>query len=145
MVEDASVVLDAIGLASGADAALNARLRADAIAHAERWLAHRQGAQASGALAWRGTSRRIALRRIAGLSSRTPRHRRALIAPLTMVARRVVTAPYALGAERVLDELASAPLPDEAWLRALASFGAMHGAAEGERAESRLVAIIVAG
>ncbi|OLE79479.1 MAG: hypothetical protein AUG74_01410 [Bacteroidetes bacterium 13_1_20CM_4_60_6] len=62
-----------------------------------------------------------------------------------MIARRVVTAPYALGAERVLDELASAPLPDEAWLRALASFGAMHGAQGGERTESRLIAVIVAG
>jgi hypothetical protein len=66
-----------------------------------------------------------------------------------MVARRVVTAPYALGAERVLDELASAPLPDEAWLRALASFGAMHGARNDERDDARegarLVAVIIAG
>ena len=62
-----------------------------------------------------------------------------------MAARRVVTTPYALGAERVLDELASAPLPDEAWLRALASFGAMHGAREGERTGARLIAVIVAG
>ncbi len=145
LAEDAGVVLDAIRLVTGPDAALSDHVRGDAIARAERWLAHRMGAQASGALAWRGTSRRIALRRIAGLSSRTPQHRRALIAPLTMVARRVVTAPYALGVERVLDELASAPLPDEAWLRALASFGAMHGAGEGERVNSRLVAIIVAG
>ncbi|MFI5241712.1 MAG: hypothetical protein ACHQRL_01785, partial [Gemmatimonadales bacterium] len=60
--------------------------------------------------------------------------------------RRVVTAPYALGAERVLDELASAPLPDEAWLRALASFGAMHGAEEREtREEVRVVAMVVGG
>jgi hypothetical protein len=145
LVENARVVLDAIALTSGADAALDERVRENAIAHAERWLARRQGAEASGALAWRGASRRIALRRIAALSSRAPHHRRALLAPLTMAARRVVTAPYALGAERVLDELASAPLPDEAWLRALASFGAMHGAREGERAESRLIAVIVAG
>jgi hypothetical protein len=145
LAEDAHVVLDAIALATGGDAALDERVRADAIARAERWLAQRQGAEASGALAWRGASRRIALRRIAGLSARAPHHRRALLAPLTMVARRVVTAPYALGAERVLDELASAPLPDEAWLRALASFGAMHGAREGERTESRLIAVIIAG
>ncbi|MEP7064910.1 MAG: DEAD/DEAH box helicase [Gemmatimonadota bacterium] len=145
LTEDPRVVLEAIALTSGSDAALDERVRADAVARAERWLARRQGAEASGALAWRGASRRIALRRIAGLSARAPHHRRALLAPLTMIARRVVTAPYALGAERVLDELASAPLPDEAWLRALASFGAMHGAREGERAEARLVAVIVAG
>jgi hypothetical protein len=145
LVEDTRIVLDALALLDGGDAALDERVRAEAVARAERWLARRRGAEASGALAWRGASRRIALRRIAGLSARAPLHRRALLAPLTMVARRVVTAPYALGAERVLDELASAPLPDEAWLRALASFGAMHGAREGERTESRLVAVIVAG
>lgn len=145
LVEDASIVLEAITLVAGADAVLDERVRADAVAAADRWLARRQGAEASGALAWRGTSRRIALRRIAGLSARAPHHRRALLAPLTMAARRVVTAPYALGAERVLDELASAPLPDEAWLRALASFGAMHGARESERTDSRIVAVIVAG
>jgi len=145
LVEDARIVLEAITLVAGPDAALDERVRADALAAAERWLARRQGAEASGALAWRGTSRRIALRRIAGLSARAPHHRRALLAPLTMAARRVVTAPYAVGAERVLDELATAPLPDEAWLRALVSFGAMHGAREDERTESRIVAVIVAG
>lgn len=138
-------MLEAISLVAGGDAALDERVRADAIAGAERWLGRRQGAEASGALAWRGTSRRIALRRIAGLSARAPHHRRAILAPLAMAARRVVTAPYGLGAERVLDELANAPLPDEAWLRALASFGAMHGARDDERTESRIVALIVAG
>jgi len=145
LAEDSRVVLEAMAFASGGDAALDERVRTEAVACAERWLARRQGAEASGALAWRGASRRIALRRIAGLSARAPHHKRALLAPLTMVARRVVTAPYALGAERVLDELASAPLPDEAWLRALASFGAMHGARAGERTGVRLIAVIVAG
>lgn len=145
LAEDARVVLAAIELVSGCDAALDDRVRASAVERAERWLARRTGSRAAGTLAWRGSSRRIALRRLAALSARAPHHTRALIAPLAMVARRVVTAPYALGAERVLDELASAPLPDEAWLRALASFGAMHGAAESEREDARLVALIVAG
>jgi superfamily II DNA or RNA helicase len=145
LVEDARVVLAAIEIVSGCDAALDDGAQADAVARAERWLARRTGGRAAGTLAWRGSSRRIALRRIAALSARAPHHTRALIAPLAMVARRVVTAPYALGAERVLDELASAPLPDEAWLRALASFGAMHGAREKEREEARLVAVIIAG
>ena len=145
LTEDASVVVGAIELASGADAALDDRVRASGIARAERWLAQRAGAQAGGALAWRGASRRVALRRIAELASRAPHHRRALLAPLAMAARRVVSAPYALGAERVLDELASAPLPDQAWLRAIASFGAMHGARASEGTEARLIAVIIAG
>jgi superfamily II DNA or RNA helicase len=145
LTENASVVLGAIELVAGADAALDDRARTGGISRAECWLARRAGAQAGDALAWRGASRRIALRRIAGLASRAPHHRRALLAPLAMAARRVVSAPYALGAERVLDELASAPLPDEAWLRALASFGAMHGAREDDRDAARLVAVIVAG
>ncbi|HMI58712.1 MAG TPA: DEAD/DEAH box helicase [Gemmatimonadaceae bacterium] len=145
LVEDARVVFAAIELVSGCDAALDDGARADAVTRAERWLARRTGGRAAGALAWRGSSRRTALRRIATLSAHAPHHKRALIAPLAMVARRVVTAPYALGAERVLDELASAPLPDEAWLRALASFGAMHGTRESEGEAARLVAVIIAG
>ncbi|MBA2684034.1 MAG: DEAD/DEAH box helicase [Gemmatimonadaceae bacterium] len=143
--EDPVLVLAAIELVAGDDAVPDDRVRAAALQCAERWLARRAGAQSGGALAWRGASRRSALRRIAGLASRAPHHRRALIAPLAIVARRVVSAPYALGAERVLDELASASLPDEAWLRALASFGAMHGAGEHQHGAATLVAIIVAG
>ncbi|MDQ2768192.1 MAG: DEAD/DEAH box helicase [Gemmatimonadota bacterium] len=145
LTEDARTVLAAIELVSGCDAALGDAARMDGVARAERWLARRTGGRAAGTLAWRGSSRRIALRRIAALAARAPHHQRSLIAPLAMVARRVVSAPYALGAERVLDELASAPLPDEAWLRALASFGDMHGAREGERDDARLVAVIIAG
>lgn len=145
LTDDTVTVLRAIELASGPDAALDDRVRAGSVARAERWLALRAGAEAGGALAWRGASRRLALRRIAGLASRAPHHRRALLAPLAMAARRVVSAPYALGAERVLDELASAPLPDEAWLRAIASFGAMHSARDEARTASRLVALIIAG
>ena len=145
LVEDSRVVLCVLELVSGCDAALDDGARADAVARAERWLALRTGSRAAGALAWRGASRRIALRRIAALSARAPHHRRALIAPLAMAARRVVAAPYALGAERVLDELARAPLPDEAWLRALASFGAMHGADATESNDARLVVVIIAG
>lgn len=144
--EESSAILSAIELLGGADAVLDERVRGGAIVRAERWVARVAGTRAGGALAWRGASRRVALRRIAGLATHAPLHRRALIAPLAVVARRIVTAPYALGAERVLDELASAPLPDEAWLRALASFGAMHGAEEREvRGEVRLVAVVIGG
>ena len=144
LTEDPLIVLAVTDLLSGHDTALDDEARTDAIARAERWLACRSGGRAAGAIAWRGSSRRVALRRIAALSAHAPHHKRALIAPLAMVARRVVSAPYALGAERVLDELASAPLPDEAWLRALASFGAMHGSGENEQEDTRLVIVIIA-
>ena len=47
----------------------------------------------------------------------------------------MVTTPFGIGAERILDVLAEAPLADEAWLRALREFGAIH-ARDGEDAES---------
>lgn len=145
LTERSDTVLGAIELLSGADAALDVRARAESVACAERWLARRAGARAGEALAWRGASRRTALRRIAALATHAPHHRRALIVPLATAARRVISAPYALGAERVLDELASAPLPDEAWLRALASFGAMHRARTEPGGRATLVALIIGG
>jgi hypothetical protein len=39
--------------------------------------------------------------------------------------------PLGEGAERILAELADAPLPDEAWLRAVAAFGALHARGAG--------------
>lgn len=71
-------------------------------------------------------SRRLALNRVARALSRTPRHRRTLIAPLITAARSIATAPLAEGAERVLDSLIEADLPDEAWLRSMAAFGELH-------------------
>jgi len=142
--DDARTVVAAIELLSGADVWIDERAVDAAVARAERWRSRHDGSHAAGAIAWRGTSRRLALQRIAALATHAPLHRRALIAPLAMAARRVVTAPYALGAERVLDELASAPLPDEAWLRALAQFGAMHGAEDHASGDgARIVAIIM--
>lgn len=142
--DDASAIAAAIAMLAGADVRPEERAVAAAMSTAERWRSRHDGTRAGGALAWRGMSRRLALQRIAALATRAPLHRRALIAPLAMAARRVVTAPYALGAERVLDELASAPLPDEAWLRALASFGAMHGVEDRTASPgARVVAILV--
>jgi hypothetical protein len=58
----------------------------------------------------------------------------------------VVSAPFGVGAERILDVLAEAPLADEAWLRALTEFGAIHappGAAAPASAGAVLLAIIL--
>ena len=90
----------------------------------ETWLATRAGASAAGVgHSIAGTARRVAMQRIAHIAARIPHHHRAQVAPLAAEARRIVTAPYGVGAERILAELAGAPLPDEAWLRAVRAFG----------------------
>jgi len=73
------------------------------------------------------------MQRVAHIAARTPYHHRAQVAPLAAEARRIITAPYGVGAERILAELAGAPLPDEAWLRAVRAFGEANGGAKGAR------------
>jgi hypothetical protein len=66
------------------------------------------------------------LNRVAHALSRAPRHRRTLLAPLAAAARAVATAPLPEGAERIFDTLVAADLPDEAWLRSVATFGELN-------------------
>jgi len=112
-----------------------------------REFARRQhaGAAVEGAALFRAASRRAALRRLATITRRAPLHARATLAPLAAAARRVITAPFGVGAEHVLGEIAAAPLADEAWLRALAQFGAIHAASGApSHGVPRLLALIVA-
>lgn len=118
-------VLAAARLAEGED---HIEREADPIAPVvallEAWVAARAGATAAGiAGTIAGAARRVAMQRIAHIVARTPHHHRAQVAPLAAEGRRIVTAPYGVGAERILAELAGAPLPDEAWLRAVRAFG----------------------
>ena len=108
---------------------------AHALTRVESWLGASAAATAAGiGHTIAGTARRVAMRRIARIASHTPHHHRARVAPLAAEARRVVTAPYGVGAERILAELAGAPLPDEAWLRAVRAFGEANGVgAEGAK------------
>jgi superfamily II DNA or RNA helicase len=131
--EDPAVVLAAAVVVGAArDAPADAAAIQRALQTAARWLEHRSAARAVGGTAiFRAASRRSALRRIAGIARRAPHHRRALIAPLAARARRVVTTPFGVGAEHILEMLAGAPLADEAWLRALTEFGAIHAADDG--------------
>jgi hypothetical protein len=131
--EDPAVVLAAAVVVGAArDAPADAAAIQRALQAAARWLEHRSAARAVGGTAiFRAASRRSALRRIAGIARRAPHHRRALIAPLAARARRVVTTPFGVGAEHILEMLAGAPLADEAWLRALTEFGAIHAADDG--------------
>lgn len=67
--------------------------------------------------------RRRVIRRIAAIARRMPAHRRVDLATLAASARRAALARCGAGGERVLEELARADLPDEAWLRAVRAFG----------------------
>jgi hypothetical protein len=118
-----------------------------AVRAVQSWLESRRAAATVDLqMATSSRSRRLALTRVARALSRTPRHRRALIAPLVTAVRSVATAPLAEGAERVLDTLVDADLPDEAWLRSIAAFGELHVRPElppGTSHRSRVQAILV--
>ncbi|HWG54281.1 MAG TPA: DEAD/DEAH box helicase [Gemmatimonadaceae bacterium] len=108
-----------------------------AVATAQRWIERHRAALATGAsLTLHAPARRSALRRISIITARAPLHRRPELAALAAGARRAVSVPCGVGAEAVLGEIARAPMPDEAWLRALAAFGDAHGARGAEDAES---------
>jgi len=143
-------VLTAARLSEGDDVDAGDDRIATALARLESWLTHSAAATAAGVgHTIAGAARRVAMQRIAHIASRTPHHHRALVAPLAAEARRIVTAPYGVGAERILAELAGAPLPDEAWLRAVRAFGDANckGAkgAEGTEGAASIEAIIVFG
>jgi hypothetical protein len=66
--------------------------------------------------------------RLASITRRAAAHERPLLAPLVAAARRAASTACGAGAEHVLGELAAAAaMSDEAWLRAVAAFGAVHG------------------
>jgi superfamily II DNA or RNA helicase len=129
--DDPERVLRAIIIAEGPDTHVDESELRRVVRSLERW--HRVGRDRlditlDGALHAR--ARRAVVDRIAAIARRTPRHLRPGIAELAATARRTATARYGAGAERVLDQLASAELPDEAWLRAIGTFGQLH-ASEG--------------
>lgn len=88
-------------------------------------------------------SRRALLHRVATIARRAAPDRRAALAALASQARRAATMPCGAGAERVLDELARAMMPDEAWLTAVSAFEALHRRADTTDVELELEALIV--
>jgi len=113
------------------------------------WLAGRRGAatidlQAAAA----ARLRRAALVRVARALARAPRHQRAVLAPLADTARAIATAPLGEGAERILETLVRAELPDEAWLRSIATFGELNARPAAPRAPAghgAVVAVVLLG
>jgi len=113
--------------ANGPDAAVRDERVHASRATIERWLRDHQIAGVVDLTALHvARSRRTMLRRVDGIARRTPHHGRAAVAPLLRAARSAATATLTAGAEQVLHQLALAPLRDEAWLRAVGEFAAIH-------------------
>lgn len=122
-----AAILRATGIACGREVAVNDLHVAAALQRLEQWLATERGAVAIDFRAASvGRARRAALARVSQALARTPRHRRALLAPLAEAAREAAMSPLGEGAERILETLVSAELPDEAWLRSIAAFGQLN-------------------
>jgi len=113
--------------AEGFESTVGENAVASALRQFDTWLAARRGASAIDFQAAAAARvRRAALTRVARTLARAPRHQRALLAPLADTARAIATAPLAEGAERILETLVRAELPDEAWLRSIATFGELN-------------------
>ena len=113
----------------------------------ETWMEGRRGAAAVDlAAASAARARRVALDRVSRALARTPRHRRAQLAPLADAARAVATASLGEGAERILETLVASELPDEAWLRSIATFGELNARDRGAPSTDspgRIVAVLL--
>ncbi len=133
-------VLDALRLAEGPDVPVDARSVREALAAIACWRAERAsfGVLGLGAGAAARTRRRL-LHRIDAIAARSPRHLRSRYVPLALQARRVATERLGAGAERVLQELADARMPDEAWLNAVRTFAELNGTAGGPEMVSAVV------
>lgn len=122
-----AAIARALTVASGRDAEIDPRQMAMAHRQLERWLVSRRGASTIDFhAAATARLRRAALTRAAQALARAPRHRHALLAPLANAVRSIATAPLAEGAERILETLVRAELPDEAWLRSIATFAELN-------------------
>lgn len=124
---DPATVLAALRDADGPDAVVDPSCAAPVVARIE---AHVRARRATVAIdfsaAASARARHATLARVAQTIARAPRHRRSVLVPLADAARAVVTAPLGEGAERVLEMLVRAEMSDEAWLRSVATFGALN-------------------
>ena len=123
--DDKQLVRRALAAASeGEAAAVAPRALSGALASIDRWAARRAVLGATGIADGAAIRvRRRVIGRIAAIARRLPAHRRVALASLAVGAREAALAPCGAGGEWVLEELARADLPDEAWLRAVRAFG----------------------
>ncbi|HEY4219528.1 MAG TPA: helicase-related protein [Gemmatimonadaceae bacterium] len=151
-----STLLAAVAACSGPEVSIDESRMQRAVGQLKTWLSARAGEslvdfRAAGA----ARTRRDALQRVAQMMARVPRHERVALLPLADAVRAVATARLSEGAERILDDLVRAQLPDEAWLRSVATFSALNvrgaapepnhsGAASSSRA-GEIVALVLFG
>jgi len=122
-----AAIQEAVAFCNGPAIEVDRRRVCAALEQLRAWLATRIAAETIDfRAASAARSRRTALARVAQALARAPRHQRSRLAPLAAAARAVATAPMAEGAERILDMLVESQLPDEAWLRSLATFGELN-------------------
>ena len=127
ITESRAIVEDLLAHAGGSDHLIDPEAVGPLVHRLELWLQRRTVTEVIDLPALRtGRSRRLVLRRLETIAGRTPRHARVGVAPLVHAARSAAAATLSAGAERVLDELARAPLDDQAWLRAIGEFAALH-------------------
>lgn len=141
-----ALLLAAARLAAGEDVPVSDSALARAHEAVAQWMVRCEVERAAGGvLSMRARPRRQAIQRIAAITARAPQHRRPLLASLAAQARQAAVAPYGIGEERVLGQLVAASMSDEAWLRALGTFGSLHIAPEahGDGARPQLVALLL--
>ena len=150
VTDDPALLLRLMVHAEGTDAPIDGATVDRAVTALRRWRSSRRERREitlDGALHAR--ARRAVVDRIAAIARRAPRHLRPGIVALAATARQTVSARYGVGAERVLDELAAAQMPDDAWLRAIGAFGQIHdrtppGEPEGDAAWITALLLLVA-
>jgi superfamily II DNA or RNA helicase len=147
ITDDIGSVERAITLASGPEMSCSMPIIIATLDRIATFLQSSRGAESIDFVAAASArARRATLARVAQTLARTPRHRRALIAPLADAARSVATASLGEGAERILETLVKAELPDEAWLRSIATFGelnARHARAASAHGAPEIIAVVV--
>jgi superfamily II DNA or RNA helicase len=136
------VVEDVVRRAMGADVDAPPVRLGTAVDRLERWLRRRIVVGLVDLPALRlGRARREVLRRVESIASRLPRHSRAESGPLIHAARAAASVTLSAGAETVLAELALAPVSDQAWLRAVGEFAALH--ARGDKRDDGILALLL--
>lgn len=140
--DSGELVGEMLSAAGGAGCDVPVAVLAPLVRRVEQWLERsRLGAVVDLASIRVAQSRRWALRRADGIARRTPRHAQPRVALLVHAVRAAATATLSAGAERVFDELARAPLPDDAWLQAVRQFAELH--ARPAVAESRVEVVLL--
>lgn len=129
--DDPLIIAAVAAAAGGAECTATPQAIGEAVGMLDRWCEHRAAAAAASIeLAASVRARRAVIARISRIVARAPLHARSELAPMAAAARQAAMIPAGAGAERILAELAAAPMDDRSWLRAVRTFGELHGRAE---------------